>query len=91
MHRALIDSGKVAGSTPAFPPKLLERNDMTDNTPLLSRIRTMEVGDEITVSVDAYAYGTVRRYATDMSFTLARKFRSHLDRKSRTYTITRLS
>ena len=91
MHRALIDSGKVAGSTPAFPPKLLDRNDMTESTPLLTRMREMGIGDKVTVGIDLYGYNTVRRYATDMSFTLARKFRSHLDRKSRTYTITRVS
>lgn len=51
----------------------------------------MAVGDEIKVPVDAYAYGTVRRYVTDMSFTLDRRFRSHLDRPSRTYIITRVS
>lgn len=51
----------------------------------------MEIGDKIVVPVDAYAYGTVRRYATDMSFALDRKFASHLDRASRTYIITRLS
>lgn len=64
---------------------------MSKNTPLLSQVRTMAVGDKITVPVDAYAYGTVRRYVTDMSFTLDRKFTSHLDRATRTYTITRLS
>ena len=51
----------------------------------------MEVGDKIVVPVDAYAYGTVRRYTTDMSFALDRKFVSHLDRATRTYTITRIS
>lgn len=51
----------------------------------------MEIGDKITVPVDAYAYGTVRRYVTDMSFTLDRRFRSHLDRATRAYIITRES
>jgi hypothetical protein len=51
----------------------------------------MEIGDKIVVPVDAYAYGTVRRYATDMSFALDRKFASHLDRANRIYVITRLS
>ena len=64
---------------------------MTSNAPLLTQVRQMEVGDEIRVSVDAYAYGTVRRYVTDMSFVLDRRFRSHLDRATRTYTITRVS
>jgi len=64
---------------------------MSNNTPLLTQVKNMAVGDEIRVPVDAYAYGTVRRYVTDMSFTLDRRFRSHLDRPTRTYIITRVS
>ena len=91
MHRALIDSGKVAGSTPAFPPKLLERNDMTESTPLLTRMREMGIGDKVTVGIDLYGYNTVRRYACDLGLFLDRRYSTHLDRANRTYTITRVS
>lgn len=64
---------------------------MDTHTPLLTQVRTMNIGDKLIVPVDAYAYGTVRRYVTDMSFTLDRKFTSHLDRATRTYIITRVS
>lgn len=86
------DLWQLAGPTPAsLPTDNMKKEMEATQTPLLSRVRTMEVGDKIVVPVDAYAYGTVRRYTTDMSFALDRKFTSHLDRATRTYTITRIS
>lgn len=66
---------------------------MTTNneTPLLARIRAMQVGENITVPVNAYAYNTVRRYASDCNFLMERNYSVHMDRKARTFTVTRNS
>ena len=63
----------------------------TENTPLLTRVRAMNVGDKITGRIEDYSYGTVRRYACDMSYTLERNYSAHLNRANRTYTIVRNS
>lgn len=64
---------------------------MTNETPLLTRVREMNVGDKITVPIEAYGHNTVRRYACDWGLYLGRKYSTHVDRINRTYTITRLS
>lgn len=64
---------------------------MTTNAPLLTRLREMNIGDRVTVSIDEYGYNTVRRYACDLGTYLDRRYSTHVDRTDRTYTVTRLS
>lgn len=68
----------------------MEKSEM-NTTPLLTRVREMNVGDSITVGIDDYGHNTVRRYACDWGLYLDRKYSTHVDRAARTYTITRLS
>lgn len=63
----------------------------TNTNPLLPRVKQMNVGEAITVSIDEYAYNTLRRYACDLGMYYQRKFSVRLDRNARTYTITRKS
>ena len=60
-------------------------------TPLMSKVKSMDVGDRISVPCEAYAYNTVRRYTSDLSFMMSRKYSTHLDRETRTFVITRQS
>lgn len=64
---------------------------MNTKDSLYKRIQLMEIGDIVTVSVDEYAYNTVRRYSSDFGLALNRKYTCHLDRASRLYNIHRLS
>lgn len=64
---------------------------MATTESLLTRVREMEVGDQITVPVSAYGYNTVRRYASDCGLYMERSYSTHLDRETRTFTIIRNS
>jgi hypothetical protein len=64
---------------------------MATDTPLLTRLREMNIGDKVTVSIDTYGYNTVRRYACDLGVFLDRRYSTHVNRADRTYTVTRLS
>lgn len=61
------------------------------NTSLRSRIRAMEKGDQITVSLDDYAVTTVRSYASDLAFFDGRRYITRRDRGNRATIIIRVS
>lgn len=62
-----------------------------ERTGLYTKIKDMEVGAVVVVSVDDYSYNTVRRYASDFGLVFDRRYTCHVDRATRTYTITRKS
>ena len=53
------------------------------------RIIDLEVGQFIVIPVTEVGYTTIRGYASDLSFALQRRYRTHRNRTDRTYTITR--
>lgn len=50
----------------------------------------MEPNDVLTIPVDAYAFTTLRSYASDLSYSLRRKYSTRRNREARTFTITRI-
>lgn len=62
-----------------------------ENKSFRQRIIDLEKGEQITISVDAIGYTTIRSYASDLGFAFNRKYSTSRNRASRTYTITRLS
>lgn len=56
---------------------------------LREQIARMAKGKVLVVSIDDYAYSTVRNYAADFGFRLRRSYSTHADRQQRTITITR--
>ncbi len=53
------------------------------------RILDLEIGGRIIIPVDEVGYTTIRSYASDLGFAYQRRYSTHRDRESRTYTITR--
>jgi len=51
----------------------------------------MKPGDCLTVGIEDYSWNTIRRYACDWGLLYQRNYSVHLDRNTRTYTITRNS
>lgn len=58
-------------------------------TSFRQRIINMEEGESITVPVEEVGYTTIRSYASDLGFSLMRRYSTHRNRAERTYTITR--
>ena len=58
---------------------------------LRQRVLEMEVGDIITIPLGVHPYTTIRSYAYELGINTGRSFNSHLNRDTRTYTITRVS
>lgn len=52
---------------------------------------SMEVGESLVVPVTKVGYTTVRSYSSDLGFAFDRRYSTHRDRETRTYTITRIS
>lgn len=53
------------------------------------RILDLEIGGQIVIPVDKVGYTTIRSYASDLGFAYERRYSTHRDRATRTYTITR--
>lgn len=53
------------------------------------RILDLEIGGRIIIPVDEVGYTTIRSYASDLGFAYQRRYSTHRDRVTRTYTITR--
>lgn len=53
------------------------------------RILDLEIGGRIIIPVDEVGYTTIRSYASDLGFAYKRRYSTHRDRATRTYTITR--
>lgn len=50
----------------------------------------MEPGDVLRFPLDAAGYGTIRGYASDLSFLYVRKYRTHRDKDARQIVVTRM-
>ena len=64
---------------------------MSTNTPLLTQVKALAVGDVITVAISEHSYGYVRNAAYIAGVDLDRRYSARLNRQDRTCTITRLS
>jgi len=65
---------------------------MAENrTSLQSRVKDMQPGDRMTVSIDEFSPTTVYNYCSDLGFELQRVYRTRRDRQARTMEITRES
>ena len=53
------------------------------------RILNLEIGGQIIIPVDEVGYTTIRSYASDLGFAYQRRYSTHRDRATRTYTIIR--
>lgn len=51
----------------------------------------MKPGAKLTVGIEEYSWNTLRRYACDWGLLYQRVYSVHVDRATRTYTITRKS
>lgn len=60
-----------------------------ENKSFRRRIIDLEIGQSLTISVEEVGYTTIRGYASDLGFAYQRKYSTHRDRESRTYTIIR--
>lgn len=60
-----------------------------ENVSLRKRVLDMEVGDTITIPVEAHSYTTIRSYASDLGFAANRRYSTSRNRAERTYTIIR--
>lgn len=58
---------------------------------LRGSICEMEVGDELHVSAEDFAYTTIRSTCSEMGWQLRRRYKSHRNTEDYSYTITRLS
>lgn len=66
--------------------------EMAENrTSLQSRVKDMQPGDRMTVSIDEFSPTTVYNYCSDLGFELQRVYRTRRDRQARTMEITRES
>lgn len=59
------------------------------NNSLRSAMSALPVGKSLCVSLDVYKYGSLRNYVSERGVALDRVFSGRLNRKERTYTITR--
>lgn len=64
---------------------------MSTNKSLRASILEMQVGEQLTISIQDYGYTTARTYASELGFCTGRKYRTRRNTKERTYTITRES
>ena len=64
---------------------------MAEKTSLQSRVRDMQPGERMTVSIDEFSPTTVYNYCSDLGFELKRVYRTRRDRQARTMEITRES
>ena len=65
---------------------------MTENkTSLQSRVRDMQPGDRMTVSIDEYSPTTVYNYCSDLGFEMQRVYKTRRNRQERTMEIQRIS
>lgn len=81
----------IEGPTPFALPKILNDMTTTTTTSLSSRVRDMKPGAKLTVGIEEYSWNTLRRYACDWGLLYQRVYSVHVDRATRTYTITRKS
>lgn len=64
---------------------------MEEKRSLQSRVKDMQPGDRMTVSIDEFSPTTVYNYCSDLGFELQRVYRTRRDRQARTMEITRES
>ena len=60
-----------------------------ENKSFRRRILDLEIGEQIVIPVSEVGYTTIRGYASDLGFAYERKYSTHRDRATRTYTIKR--
>lgn len=56
-----------------------------------SRVVNLQIGESLTIQADEIRPATLRGYACDLGFALERVFTTHIDRKNRQYTISRVA
>ena len=65
---------------------------MTERKPSLqSRVKDMQPGDRMTVSLDEYSQTTIYNYTSDLGFELGRVYTTRRNRQARTIEIQRVS
>jgi hypothetical protein len=64
---------------------------MAEKTSLQSRVRDMQPGERMTVSIDEFSPTTIYNYCSDLGFEMQRVYRTRRDRQARTMEITRES
>lgn len=61
------------------------------NVSLQSRVKDMQPGDRMTVSIDEYSPTTIYNYCSDLGFSLGRVYTTRRNRQERTIEIQRVS
>lgn len=66
-----------------------DTTNMAKRQSLRARILALRVGEFVVVPSSDYGYGTVRGYAYELGLCWGRRFSTHLDGESKTYTVFR--
>lgn len=61
------------------------------NVSLQSRVKDMQPGERVVVSLDEYSPTTIYNYASDLGFSLGRVYTTRRNRQDRTIEIKRVS
>lgn len=62
---------------------------MENNKSIRSQLIEMEPGQVLRFPLGVKGYGTIRGYASDLSFLYLRKYRTHRDKTDRVIVVTR--
>ena len=89
--------GSVPGSYPggrrfeSCPRNQYHLITMEKKTSLQSRVKDMQPGDRMVVSIDEYSPTTIYNYASDIGFEMGRVYTTSRNRQERTMEILRVS
>ena len=61
------------------------------NVSLQSRVKDMQPGDRMTVSIDEYSPTTIYNYCSDLGFEMQRVYKTRRNHEERTMEIQRIS
>lgn len=64
---------------------------MENTTPLRQKVKQLEVGESLTLTMQEVGYTTLRSYASELGLQFQRKYSTRHNRENRTVTITRNS